>query len=202
MIKLEHEQGTPEWFAARCGIPSASNFKKIITSTGKASTSASTYMLDLLSELITGAKTEKATTEWMQRGVELESDAVDLYEMLRDTDTQESGFILHNSKRFGCSPDRLIGVNGGLEIKCPKSSTHIKYLLDGKCPSEYYPQVMGCMLVTGADWWDFMSYHPEIKPLIVRVERDKEYLDLMDSSINEFCDKLETKLNKYNSIQG
>lgn len=201
MIKLDHEQGTPEWFAARIGLPSASNFKKIITSTGKASTSASTYMLDLLSELVTGAKTEGATNEWMQRGIELEYDAVGLYEMLYDVDTEESGFILHNSRRFGCSPDRLIGKDGGLEIKCPKPSTHMKYLLGGKCPTEYYPQVMGCMLVTDAKWWDFMSYHPEIKPLIVRVQRNDEYINKMRLQVFQFCDKLDEKLNQYKSIE-
>jgi len=174
-IILNCEQGSDEWFAARVGLISASNLSKLITSTGKKSTSAKTYLNGLIAEKIMGEKIETHQTDAMKRGVELEEEARQAYQLITDNVVNEVGLIyFDDNKRLSCSPDGLM-ANKGLEIKCPNPNTHIKYLLSGKCPSEYYGQVQGSMYVTGLKQWDFMSYHPNIKPFIITVEQDEEW---------------------------
>jgi hypothetical protein len=195
MIEIDCEQGTPEWLEARLGVPSASNFGRIVTATGKISTSKKAYMLDLLAEKLTGEGTDFVINKWMERGTELEPEAADLYSFITDRECVEKGFLLDDSKAFGCSPDRIV-ENGGLEIKCPKPATHVEYLLAGKAPTKYLPQIQGCMLVTGALWWDFMSYCPGIKPLIVRVERDEEYITKLKAELLSLSEELNDKLKQ------
>ena len=194
MIILDNlEQGSEEWLMARSGIPTASNFKKIISSTGKASTSAKGYMNELLAEFVAGKTYAMEPTEWMQRGTELEEEARTAYSFITDNEVQEVGLIYQDESRLvSCSPDGLIGEDGGLEIKCPKHSTHVGYLLGGEVPAEHFVQVQGCLYVTGRKWWDFMSYHPDFDPLIVRVERDEKFMGSLSVELARFVDKMLT----------
>ena len=173
---LEAEQGSEEWLAARVGRPSASQFHKLVTSKGKASTSADKYIDLMISERLTGRSELIFVTDAMQRGTDLEPEARAYYELVTGNEVEEVGFILDDSGEFGCSPDGLVGYDGGVEIKCPAAHNHVAWARKGVCPSKHYAQVQGCMYITGRKWWDFMSYHPDIKPLIVRVERDEEFI--------------------------
>ncbi len=186
---LPHAQRTPEWYAARLGVPSASNFEKIITPGGKASTQIVGYTNRLIAERIMGKPCDPdEPNSAMQRGTELEPEARDYYSLIAG-EIVECGFCLHDDHDFGCSPDGLVGADGIVEIKCPMPWTHVEYLRDGVIPSKYIPQVQGQLLVTGRKWCDFISYHPDMKPLIVRVEADRDYqaklLDLLVNMIHE-----------------
>lgn len=183
------EQGSEEWFAARRGIPTASEFKSIFTSQGKVSASQSTYMYKLIAEWLMDKTPEAYTNEWMERGKELESEARAFYELRESEEVQEVGFVTLDSGMAGCSPDGLL-KDGGLELKCPAPHTHVKYLLAGKCPAEYIPQVQGSMWICGALWWDFMSYHPDMPPLVVRVNRDQKFVDQLSAEVGVFTGKL------------
>ena len=171
MIILTDEQGSPEWLASRLGRPSASMFSNLITTSGKPSSSAKKYIAEMVAERLTGRSKPFYTNDHMERGNFLETEAREAYEFITDLEVVETGFILHDSEEFGCSPDGLVANDGGLEIKCPSDGVHAGYLIDGKVPTKYYQQVQGCMWVTGRDWWDFMSYHPEMPHLLVRMER-------------------------------
>lgn len=174
MIIHNVEQGTEEWFKVRCGIFTASRFDKIITPTGKESTQAEDYINELAYELVTGNKVEIETTEYMARGSELEPEAAGYYNFI-NADVSTCGFITDDHGRWGCSPDRLVGDCGLLEIKCPKPSNHIKNLKNG-FDNKYKPQVQGQLFITGRDWCDFMSYCPGVEPLIVRIGRDENFI--------------------------
>jgi len=191
---LEMEQGTPEWLQARLGCPSGSGFSKIITASGTPSSSAESYINDLIAELVTGETTYFPKTEWMERGTELEPFARMNYELEYDVEVQEVGFCMHDSLRCGVSPDGLVGDKGGIEIKAPKPSTHVKYLRSGKLPSEYKAQVMGCLWITGREWWDFMSYHPQMPNLIVRVHRDETYIEQLERLVTHACQIIEKEV--------
>ena len=190
MIILDHEQGSDEWFAARLGRPSASMFNKLITSTGKPSTSASKYIDELVDERLNGVRAPVYVNEHMERGTRLEPEAREYYEFLTDQQVTEYGFILDDSEEFGCSPDGLIkdsdgNFEGGLEIKCPANM--VGYHRDNKSfVTKYKQQVMGCMMITGAKWWDLMAYSDK-KPhhLIIRVERDEEYIEKLAAEIDK-----------------
>ena len=177
MIILDHEQGSPEWLAARLGKPSASMFSKLITQTGKPSTSADGYINQLIAERLTGQSEPFYVTEWMARGTELEPEAREAYEFISGNDVIETGFILHSTYEYGCSPDGLITDQGGLEIKCPAPQTMVSYLRDSQVGvKKYWQQIQGCMWISQREWWDFFAYHPEMPHVLVRVERDEDYI--------------------------
>lgn len=200
MIILNHEQGTEDWFAARLGVPSASNFSKLITATGKPSTSAEGYINQLIAESVTGERAEFYTNSHMERGTLLEPEARAYYEFMRDIEAQEVGFCLHDTIRAGCSPDALVGI-GGLEIKCPSGAVHVSYLRSGDLPAAYKQQVMGCMWITGAEWWDFLSYHPDMPSLLIRVERDQKYINLLAVEVEKAAELIQEQVKHIQSLR-
>lgn len=197
MQHIEVEQGSMDWLQARIGIPTASGFEKIITPTGKPSAQAEAYSEKLLAEYILGYPVETFTgNAHTERGKELEPQAVKFYEVQKDIDTKPVGFCTDDARTMGASPDRLVGDDGLLEIKCPAPQTHVHYLLTGEIDKGYWPQVQGQLLVTGRKWVDWLSYHPEMPPVIIRVERDEEYLATMEKLLKDFTEKLEKKREK------
>ena len=194
MIILDHEQGSDEWFASRLGRPSASMFNKLITSAGKASSQADGYINELIAERLTGVRVPIYVNEHMERGTRLEPDAREMYEFVTEQEVTEYGFILDDSEEFGCSPDGIIkdsdgNFEGGLEIKCPTDSNLIGYHRNNKSfISKYKHQVMGCMMVTGVKWFDLMAYSETIPHLIVRVERDDEYIEKLAAEVQKAVD--------------
>lgn len=185
-------QNTPEWLQLRSGIPTASAFDKIISPTGKKSTQADGYANQLLAEIITGnpISTFKGSFH-TERGKELEPDAVACYEMVTGNKTAAGGFI--TNKGAGCSADRLVGDLGLLEIKCPAAHTHIEYMLNDKMEPEYIPQVQAQLYISGRAWCDWMSYHPDLELVIIRVKRDEKYLLDMSEYLDAFFALLEQK---------
>ncbi len=186
MIVHNVEQGSREWLECRLGIPTASAFKKIITPTGKLSAQARQYAYLLCAErLLNGVQGSLDGMAWMERGKELEAEAVKSYEFEQDVVTKTVGFITTDCGQIGCSPDRLVGDDGLLEIKCPAPSTHVGYLLDGM-DKDYIPQVQGQLFVTGRAWCDWYSYNPAMPSVRVRVFPDAEYQANMAVALSDF----------------
>ena len=184
MIIHDVEQGSPEWLKLRLGIPTASEFHKIITPGGKASKQADAYANKLVAEFMAGEPVEAFETPWMVRGRELEADAVSFYELHKGIETKKVGFCVNNG--CGASPDRLIGEDGLLEVKCPAPSTHVEYLINQKLDEDYWPQIQGQIFVTGRDWADILSYHPKLPPVIIRVERDVDFINNLAGFLQDF----------------
>ena len=196
---IDCEQGSQEWLSARLGVPSASQFSKIVTGKGGKSTQVEAYINQLVAEELTGETTFVYVNEHMKRGTELEPDARELYEALTGNTVQEVGFCLHDTVNAGCSPDGLVGEDGegGLEVKCPAPATHVEWVKAGVVPSKHLQQIMGCLWITGRAWWDFMSYHQTMKPLIVRVERDEEYIEALAEHVTNAALKIKQDVNQY-----
>lgn len=146
-------------------------------------------------ERLTGESPESFSSDYMDRGHELEPFAVEAYEMETFTETSNGGFW-SLGEWIGDSPDRMVGDEGILEIKSPAFNTMINYLLKKELPDTYKWQVHGHMYVTGRDWCDFMSYHPKLKPLIIRVERDEKMIRELEEKLFESIDKAQSILNK------
>ena len=176
MIVLDIEQYQEEWWSARRGVPTASMFAKIVTSTGKKSATFNDEAYRLASEIITGSCTQSEPNDAMKRGTDLEPQAREFYELVTGSEVSQPGIVYRdNNLDCACSPDGFIGRIGGLEIKCPLPSTHTEYLHCGVLPTKYKPQVFGSLWVCDEiEWWDFMSYHPDMDPLIIRVDRDSD----------------------------
>ena len=197
MLVSNFEQGSQEWLQSRLGKPTASNFGKLITPTGKPSTSAEGYINELIAQKITGELPEFYTNAAMERGNELEPAARALYEFINGVEVVQVGLCLHDTLDCGASPDGLVGVDGGVEYKVPLPHTHIAYLREGVVPSKYIPQIQGCLWITGREWWDFMSYHPAMEDLIVRVERDNEYIKKLADQVERAVDIIKTESKKW-----
>jgi hypothetical protein len=197
MIISPHEQGTDAWLAARLGKPSASCFSKLITMTGKPSASADGYINLLLAERLTGKSEPHYTSEAMILGTEREPEARADYEFITGNKVDQFGFILDDSQSYGCSPDGLIGDDGGLEVKCPAQTTQAGYWRDKQSGvKKYYQQIQGCMWVTGRKWWDFFSYHPDMPHVLVRVKRDQDYIDKLSEQVLLATSTIESEMGK------
>jgi len=201
MIILDVVQNSPEWFEARMGIPTASSFDKIITSTGKPSTQAKSYMNKLLAEWLTGESDSIKQNEWMERGHELEGQARSLYGFLNDCEPKQVGLIYKDDRKLvSCSPDSLLDDKGH-EIKCPAPHTHVEYLLADKLPTKYKIQVQGSMYVTGLDKWVFQSFHPTMPSLILEVGRDEKLIKSIDEGLNNFIDEMLEKREQLKQLK-
>lgn len=184
------EQGSAEWLALRAGRVTASNFGKVLA--GGQGKTRRAYMLQLIAERLTGEPAESYSNAAMEWGTQTEPQARAVYELVTGQNVEQVTITLEGD-HIAASPDGLVG-EGGIEIKCPTTSTHLEYLLSGELPSQYRPQVQGCMWVHGAPWWDFVSFDPRLptasQAFIVRVERDEEYIESLAGSVGAFVEEM------------
>lgn len=187
---LDCPQGSDAWFAARLGIPTASEFKTLlaIKKVAHEKVTRQTYMRKLAGEVITGRPAESYTNAHMERGHEQEDEARQLYAFMTDAEPQRVGFIRSGNK--GCSPDSLIGTDGGLEIKTALPHIQIERLEKNELPAEHRAQVQGSIWIAERQWWDFVSFCPGLPLLVVRVPRDDGYIATLAGAVNEFNDEL------------
>ena len=200
LITLDCEQGSEEWLQARLGIPTATGFENIVTATGKKSSAQIKYMAELIEESIIGLQDESFKSRFMERGNQLEPLARSAYEFITGNSVQQVGGVyLDENREVMVSPDGLIPeLKKGLEIKCPKMSTHIRYLLEGGLPSEYVIQVQANLWVTGYETWDFVSYCPEYQKqtlYLFTVERNPLLMSAFDKLIPQFLTTLRAYKN-------
>jgi len=182
MIVHDVEQRSPEWYALRAGMPTASEFSKIVTSKGEASKTVETYAISLAAELYAGKPVDAwEGNAWTERGRELEDAALTQYGFVNECEVKPIGFITNDLGSMGCSPDGLVSDDGMVEIKCLKAENHVKALLyfnkHGKCPTTYAAQTQGQILIAERAWCDLVFYHPDLPPLTIRQEPDKAIVD-------------------------
>lgn len=172
------EQRTTEWYIARRGRITASMVNVLMAPRGLGKL-AQTYAKQLVSEEISEYyEDEQFISYAMQYGIDTEPMAREHYEMDQMVVVEEVGFIT-NGDDLGCSPDGLIGDDGGFEVKCPQPAKHTENLLSKECPKEYIDQVQFSLLVTDRKWWDVMTFNPTFKEgfrhKIWRVTPDQEW---------------------------
>lgn len=187
------EQGSPEWFEARRGIPTASNFAALLAK-GEGKTRR-TYLLKLAGEAITGECAESYSNAHMERGHVMESDARNLYAFDHDVEPELVGFMRRG--RAGASPDSLVGDRGMLEIKSKLPHLQLDVLEKGKLPGEHVAQVQGQMWIAGRDWCDFVSYWPRLPLFCIRVERDEKYIATLAQAVADFVGELDVYIERY-----
>jgi len=185
-------QYSTEWWEARRGVPTSSQFSRIITpKTSKPSASAEGYIHELIADRLRfdpPVMTDRPMNAAMRHGVECEPDARNWYAFEGNRDVRLVGLCLTDDGRFGASPDGMVGDDGLLEIKCPQPSTHVGYLLGGTLPDEYRCQVHGQLIITGRSWVDFLSYCPGFDPFLIRVTPD-EFTDKLRDALESFWDR-------------
>ena len=194
------DQGSEDWYKARLGRATASNFSKLITSTGKISTSLKAYAVKLATELLVDEQEAFYQSDDMIRGNEVEHMACQAYQEHYFTVVNHVGFM--SCDNYGYSPDGTVGEDGLVEIKCPKQTTHTEYLYENRLPLKYKAQVQGGLFISGRKWCDFISYDPRFtnkKLFIKRVYRDEEFIDSLKIGLDkviEMRDKFLTEIRK------
>lgn len=184
------EQGTEEWFRARAGMPTASEFATVMASGrgGGDSKTRRTYMLKLAGEIITGEPSESYSNAHMDRGKIMEEEARRWYAFSRDVEPERVGFIINGPK--GCSPDSLLGTAGMLEIKTALPHILIEKLLKGEFSPEHKAQCQGALWVAEREWIDLVTYWPRLPPLVVRAQRDEVYIAGLSRAVDQFNEEL------------
>lgn len=181
------EQGTPEWDELRRGKITASVAAKMITGKGAISTQAKQFVGKLMAEFLGLQEPEPLpVTFWMERGIEMESQARGFFQVETGLHVERAAFIESGDGLSGFSPDGFIKIKKDiipLELKCPKPSTHIGYILEGKLP--YKQQCHFAMAITGAPYMFFMSYHPDLPEFLLKVRRD-DYTETLCSALEVF----------------
>ena len=192
VIISDMEQGSIAWHNARLGIPTASEFKRIITPTGKLSASRDEYLGELLAEWALGEPMmDLSNNEWVERGKVLEPEARNAYRVLRGGDITQVGFVYRDEDRMvGCSPDAFVDEEGCLEIKVPMAKNHLLWFVRGCVPKSHIIQCQAQLWITGRAWVDFMSYHPELPEVLHRVEPHEPLFAAFDKHIPVFCEEL------------
>lgn len=176
------QQQSEEWYALRVGIPTASEFSKIVTSTGERSKQLNAYAMQLAAERYAGIDLNR----WggnlsTDRGRFLEEAGLQQYAFERDADIIKVGFITDDECSYGCSPDAFVGTHGLAEVKCLNAEKHVAAILRWQekgdsplnvekhaCPPDYIQQTQGQLLITGRQWCDLIFYHPKLPMLVIR----------------------------------
>lgn len=197
MIIVDIEQGSPEWHKVRLGKVTGTRIKDVMKADN----------LDLVDKIIAEIITDQSEPNFvnaaMQWGIDNEPKAREAYEAHTGHKVDQYGFIIHKQYDWlGMSPDGLIKLNQedngykkAIEIKCPNTSTHVKYIRQGNIPNEYKYQVQSLFLINPVlESLDFISYDPRftLKPLhIVTITRDElvEQLATLEPALVKFWDK-------------
>ena len=184
------DQGTPDWFAARMGMPTASEFSTVLASgkDGGASKTRKTYMHKLAGEILTGQPMEGYSNAHMERGHAMEEEARNFYSLMNGVDPERVGFIINGDK--GCSPDSLIGNAGMLEVKTKLPHLLIETLLADKFPAEHKAQCQGALWVAEREWIDIAVYWPKLPLFVKRAYRDETYIADLEAAVKQFNSEL------------
>lgn len=203
MLKIiDCEQGSPEWFNARLGIPTASEFKTIIgvKKDAREKVTRRNYLLKLAGEIITGELQESYQNDHMQRGKDMEAEARRLYAFMSDTDPKQVGFIVNGPK--GCSPDSLIGDKGVLEVKTKLPHLAIDCLLKDEFPPEHKAQCQGALWVAEREWVDIAIYWPKLPLFVKRAYRDEPYISSLKHAVDCFNMELAETVDRIRNYGG
>lgn len=193
------KQRTEEWFLERLGKVTASNIYRLMGS-GKI---YQTYKSDILSEqflklcnpdnlfeiLMSSKPAPSANMMW---GIETEEMARSAYSIATDNTVTQCGLIPHPTiPNAGASPDGLIGTDGLVEIKCPTTATHLRFIVDQQIDPKYYAQMQFQIACTQRQWCDFVSYDPRLNIdnlslQIIRVQRDDDYIAEIEERVKMF----------------
>jgi len=206
MKHFELAHRSVQWFDARSGIATASNFHKLITPTGKPSAQADDYANLLVAELIMGRSLQREfSTYALEWGETYEPEARELYQFETGLDVREGGMFVNDAMTYGASPDArcfegdtMIGL---AEIKCPENpANHIEFLIMDSMNPKYIPQVQGQLYVSGAEWVDWFSFYPEMPPARIRTYRDEAYLAALGVALSKFEESMQQKFAKLLSL--
>ena len=196
------KQGSDAWHQQRCGRVTASRVADVIAKikTGYGA-SRDNYMAQIVCERLTNTVETSFTNDAMTHGTEQEPFARAAYEAATNVLVDEVGMITHpRIEMSGASPDGLVGDDGLVEIKCPKTATHIETLLSKTVPGKYNIQMQWQMACTDRSWCDFVSFDPRmpdgLQMFLKRVHRDDALIKTLEDEVIKFLKEVDSKLEQ------
>jgi len=202
---VDCEQGTPEWLAARAGKVTASMVSAVLMKPETAG--FRDYQAQIVAEILTGKpQGSDYSNAAMQFGTETEPLARSAYEVHTGFAVDQVGMVIHPTiDRAGASPDGLLGHSGLVEIKCPKVSTHLGYLIAGVVPTGYKNQMMWQMACTGRAWCDFVSFRPDLPEnlqlFVMPLHRDEAKIAEMETAVIAFLAGVDQMIEKLKGVK-
>lgn len=200
---IDFPQGSQEWLASRAGMVTASRIADVMAK-GKGTAEAAArrdYRAQIVAEILTGKPQDDGfTNAAMQWGTDTEPFARAAYEALRGVMVDQCGLVLHPTiERGAASPDGLV-ADGLVEIKCPKTATHLEYLMAGTVPTKYQPQMLWQMACTEREFCDFVSFDPrlpqDLQMLVVRFERDDDRIKEIEAEVIKFLSEVDATIEQ------
>lgn len=188
-------QRTDEWYMARKGCVGGSSISDVMAK--GAGKTRHALMMRIVAERLASKPIETYKSAAMERGIELEAQAITEYELANNCFVERVGWISHPSIEFcGCSPDGLVGNAGLIEIKCPLITTATEYFIDKKIPRDYMLQMQWQMAVTDRKWCDYVVYCPDFADSkmwlnVVKVERDEKSISEITEEVKKFLGEVE-----------
>jgi hypothetical protein len=201
MKVVDYPQGSAEWLASRVGLVTASRVADILARTKSGwGASRAAYLGELVAERLTGVSAAPTyMNDDMRRGRELEPFARIEYEVFTGSIVTQCGLVLHDTLTAGASPDGLVGEDGLIEIKCPRTHVHIEYIDGGEPPAKYRPQMDWQCICTGRAWVDFVSYDPNmperLRLFVARYTPDLDRLRELEAEVSRFIAEVDAKVS-------
>lgn len=192
------EQGESAWLDARLGKVTASEADQILTPefAMRKGEGVQTYIAKKCAETLLRRPVADFGSFVTEEGEAMEYEARRWFAWEHSVKVRQVGFIEHEDGRCGCSPDGLIGDDGGVEIKCPQPTNHVRYVLDGTLPKDYAVQVHFSLYVTQRPWWMFVSYRKKLPEFVLKVERDEAIMAKIETALHAFYERFDTALAK------
>lgn len=208
-VELDIEQGSPDWFEARRGVITATRAADLLDTTkaGKFTAARDTVICEIAMERLGGdGRAPIVGGATLQRGHDFEDEAAQLYAYETGRVTRKCGFLIHSDyPQFGCSPDRLVGDDGMLEIKVPMCiKKMVSYLLEGAHATEYLHQITHQLYVSGREWVDITPYDnraPEGLQMAIHTIKKPDTWDEYEAKLMAADNAIEDMVERLGNLQ-
>jgi putative phage-type endonuclease len=197
-------QDSSAWIKSRLGHLTASRMNDVLAFSkrdGKPLKARCDYAIELVAERMTDSAVDHWVSDDMVWGTEQEPNAKLAYTEVTGRAVLPSGFMLHPTLEYcGATPDGFVGHDGLIEIKCPRTTTHIAWMLVGEVPEQHRAQMALQLLVSGRQWCDFVSFDPRVparqRVFLRRFEPSQAYLDEIEQAATEFLAEVDALFEK------
>ena len=203
------EYGTLAWSDFRRGKVTASRFDDVMTEgVGKAPNKARygkgalTYLRELVAATITGVDKVGGSSRAMERGIDMEQDAIDYYANSRFIEVGPGRLLVIDDTIIGATPDGFVddpvrGL-GTLQVKCPNSDNHLETIMTKRVPDQYAYQIQGELWVSERVWCDYVSFDDRfpdpLKMVVIPVARNEEVIAEMSERVHEFANMVNSQV--------
>ena len=199
-------QNIHQWDLDRLGMITASEMKSVMSNGrgGNPSETAATYMAKIVASRLMDPVARLASMNnlsgiaALDHGNKTEELAIGRFEWENPGKVvTQTGFMVHPAFPYvGGSPDGLVDLDSGIEVKCPLNpDIHMKTLINGVCPKEHLPQVQSHMWTSGRPKFFFVSYCPALSDpydyFQIEVPRDNAYIATMEQKVIAFEERIQ-----------